>query len=95
MGTAVLQPIASVALWVGAIAAVTGATALAWRLRAVAGVLAGAIGAGAIASGAVGVATTAGALTFAGLFAAISLGATAVGATAGRLLDDEDREDPW
>jgi hypothetical protein len=65
------------------------AAASAWRVRAVAGLLAAGPSAGGIVA-----ATTrwpmAAALAFAAAFALVSLGATAVGATVGRLPEDED-----
>jgi hypothetical protein len=79
-------------LWAGAVAAFVVATATAWRVRAVAGLLAAGPSAGAIAAATAARATPAAALAFAAVFAAVSLGATGVGATAGRLLDHEDHD---
>jgi hypothetical protein len=75
----------------GAVASLVAAAVLAWRARAVAGLLAAGLSAGGVAAAATGRATAPASLAFAAAFAVVSLGATAAGTTAGRLLHDEPR----
>jgi hypothetical protein len=82
--------VAAPTLWVVAVAALLVATALAWRVRAVAGLLAAGVSAGAVVAATAHWSTASTALAFAALFGAVSLGATAVGAIVGRLLEDEE-----
>jgi hypothetical protein len=82
--------VATSALWVGAVATFFVATASAWRVRAVAGLLAAALSAAGVAAATIGWAMPSAALAFAAAFGGVSLGATAVGATVGRLLERED-----
>jgi hypothetical protein len=82
--------VAAPTLWVGAVAALLIAMALAWRVRAVAGLLAAGLSACGVVAAIARWSTASTALAFAALFAAVSLGATAVGALVGRLLEDDD-----
>jgi hypothetical protein len=82
--------VAAPTLWAGAVAALLVATALAWRVRAAAGLLAAGLGAGGVVAATARWSTASSALAFAALFAAVSLGATGVGAIVGRLLEDEE-----
>jgi hypothetical protein len=84
--------VATPVLWAATPAALVVATAAAWRVRAVVGLLAAGLSAGGVTAAAASPATASAALAFAAAFAAISLGATVVGATAGRLLDNQDHD---
>jgi hypothetical protein len=79
-----------VATAAGALAAAGVAAALAWRVRAVAGLLAASVSASAAAAGAVGWASRPTALGLAAGFAVVSLAATAIGVVLTRLLDSDD-----
>ncbi len=82
--------VAGIALWIGTTALSTAATLLAWRTRAVAGLLAGGLSAGGVAAATTGWASAPAALGVAVSFAVVSLAATAIGAVLTRLLESED-----
>lgn len=84
--------VAGIALWIGATALSIAATLLAWRTRAVAGLLAGGLSAGAVAAATTGWAPAPAAFGLAVSFAVVSLVATAIGAVLTRLLEAEDSQ---
>jgi hypothetical protein len=81
-----------VAISIGAAAAATIATMLAWRARAVGGLLAGGVSVSAAAAAVTGVASGPTAAAVAVGFAVVSLAATAIGWVLTRLLESEDGE---
>jgi hypothetical protein len=77
---------------IGAAAAATIATTLAWRVRAVGGLLAAGSSASAAAAAAIGWTSRPTAIAVAFALAVVSLASTAIGAVLTRLLADEDGE---
>jgi hypothetical protein len=79
-------------VWAGAVGTFLVATALAWRVRAVAGLLAAGLSAAGVIAATTCSAMASTALAFTVAFAAVSLGATGLAATVGRPLEREDHD---